>query len=135
MLVIAIHLGGPFEGLAEIVRVGMENSKFAFAEYMADTGELRPVGWGISLTEKTVLLMFLLGLGDWLAEYSSNQNVVQRYAACKSTKDARTAMWICCWFSVPTWGLFMFLGTALYAFYQAAPTDASIAMLTGAEKG
>ncbi|NIA13768.1 MAG: sodium/solute symporter [Nitrospiraceae bacterium] len=134
VLVIAIQLGGPFEGLAEIVRVGMEHSKFAFAEYMADTGELRPVGWGISLTEKTVLLMFLLGLGDWLAEYSSNQNVVQRYCACKSTKDARIAMWICCWFSVPTWALFMFLGTALFAFYQAAPTVASDAMLSGAEK-
>jgi SSS family solute:Na+ symporter len=27
-------------------------------------------------------------------------------------------MWVCTWFSVPTWALFMFIGTALFAFYQ-----------------
>ena len=134
IFVIALHLGGPFEGLAEIVRVAVADGKFQFAEYMKETGQLRPVAWGFSLTEKTVLLMLLMGLGDWLAEYSSNQNVVQRYCACRSTKDARIAMWICCWFSVPTWALFMFLGTSLYAFYKAFPVSDATAMLTGVEK-
>ena len=134
VFVIAVHLGGPFEGLAEIVRVAAADGKFQFAEYLKETGELRPVRWGFSLTEKTVLLMLLMGLGDWLTEYSSNQNVVQRYCASRSPRDARIAMWVCCWFSVPTWGLFMFLGTGLYVFYKAHPTGAATAMLTGAEK-
>jgi len=134
ILVIAVHLGGPFEGLAVIVREAIADGKFQFAEYMKDTGTLRPVAWGVSLTEKTVLLLLLMGLGDWLAEYSSNQNVIQRYCAARSAKQARIAMWICCWFSVPTWALFMFLGTSLYVFYKAMPVPAATAMLTGAEK-
>jgi len=131
IFVIALHLGGPFEGLAEVFRVAMADGKFAFAEYT--DGVPQPVKWGFDLTEKTVLLMLLMGLGNWGAEFSSNQNVVQRYCAARSPKDARTALWICCWFSVPTWGLFMFLGTCLYAFYKLNPNPEAMAMLTGAD--
>ncbi len=129
IFVIACHLGGPFEGIAEVVQTAIADGKFQFAEYI--DGEPHRVKWGFDLTQKTVLLMFLMGLGNWLAEYSSNQNVVQRYCASKSAKDARIAMWVCCCFSVPTWALFMFLGTCLYVFYKANPVPAAMEMLTG----
>ncbi len=129
ILVIAVHLGGPIAGLAEVVRVAVADGKFQFAEYT--DGVPRTVKWGFDLTEKTVLLMLLMGMGNWIYEYSGNQNVIQRYCASRSPKDARIAMWICCWFSVPTWALFMFLGTSLYVFYQAAPSAEAMAMLTG----
>jgi hypothetical protein len=29
------------------------------------------------------------------------------FLAAKSAKDARRAMWICCWSCLPTWGYFM----------------------------
>ena len=96
--------------------------------------KLHPVPWGFNLTKKTILLMLLIGLGNWLTEFSSNQNVVQRYAAARSAKDARQALWINCIFSVPTWALFMFLGTGLYAFYQAYGTPKATAMLQGIDK-
>ena len=99
--------------------------------------KLHPVPWGFSpdcLTKKVIILMLLIGLGDWLTEFCSNQNVVQRYAAARSAKDARHALWINCWFSVPTWALFMFLGTGLYAFYQTYSTPKATAMLEGIEK-
>lgn len=130
IFVIASHLGGPFAGLAEIVSTGVEQGKFAFADITAD-GSLEPVPWGIDFGQKTVLLMLLVGMGNWAYEYSGNQNVIQRYCASKSPRDARIAMWICCWFSVPTWALFMFLGTALFVFYQANPAPDAAAMLTG----
>ncbi len=130
VFVIAAHLGGPFEGIAEVVRVGIADGKFAFAEYT--DGVPQKVPWGFDLRQKTVLLMLLLGLGNWLYEYTGNQNVIQRYCASKTPRQARIAMWICCVFSVPTWGLFMFVGTALYVFYKANPDPDSIAMLTGA---
>ncbi len=141
LLVIAVRLGGPFEGIAEfinsafsgiseIVRVGAEHSKFAFAD-PDEEGVLRPVGWGLSLVDKTVLMMFLIGMGNWITEYSGNQNVIQRYCASKSPRDARIAMWVCAWFSVPTWALFMFIGTALFVFYQQFQSPDALAMLTG----
>jgi len=130
VLVVAMHLGGPFEGLAEIVRVGVADGKFAFAELRQ--GTFHKVPWGFDLTQKTVLLMLLMGMGNWIYEYAGNQNVIQRYCASRSPKDARIAMWICCWFSVPTWALFMFVGTALYVFYKHNPAPEAVAMLTGA---
>jgi solute:Na+ symporter, SSS family len=130
IFIITWSLGGPFEGIAEIVRTAAAEGKFAFAE-LRDDGQLHTVPWGFSLTQKTVLLMLLVGMGNWIYEYSGNQNVIQRYCASKSAKDARQAMWVCCWFSVPTWALFMFIGTALFVFYKHNPAPEAAAMLTG----
>ena len=92
---------------------------------------LRPASFDFSLQQKTIWVMLLIGLTNWLAEYSSNQNVVQRYAASKSAKEARRASWICCLFSVPTWILFMFLGTCLYVFYKHHHSPEATAILYG----
>jgi SSS family solute:Na+ symporter len=123
---------GIIAGMKEVINVAVEDGKFAIAELQGD--KLVKVPWGFDFTQKTVLLMFLVGIGNWTYEYAGNQNVIQRYCAAKSPRDARQAMWVCCWFSIPTWALFMFLGTALYVFYKAAPTPESIAMIDGTEK-
>lgn len=92
---------------------------------------LHPASWKMTLTGKTIWVMLLLGLVNWLAEYSCNQNVVQRYVASKSAKEARRASWICCIFSVPTWGLFMILGTCLYVYFKLLPDPDAAAILYG----
>ncbi len=127
-LVVIIHaMPG---GLAEIFSMASEAGKLGMADLNAE-GVLEPIKFSPDFTEKTVSLFLLVGLGNWMAEYSSNQNVIQRYAASKSAKQARIAMWTCCIFSVPTWALFMFLGTALWAFFQVNPTPEAQAILTG----
>ncbi|GMV91464.1 MAG: hypothetical protein AMXMBFR82_12420 [Candidatus Hydrogenedentota bacterium] len=84
------------------------------------------------LGNKTFLLILIMGLGNWLYEYSANQNVIQRYAASKSMKEARIAMFVCTAFSVPTWALFMLLGSGLYVFFLHAPTETAMEIYTGA---
>ena len=66
-----------------------------------------------------------------MTEYSSNQNVVQRYCASKSTHEARKAMLVCVVSSLPIWAFYMFLGTSLYVFFQQFPSEAAAAMLDG----
>jgi SSS family solute:Na+ symporter len=95
------------------------------------TGKLVRAPWGFGLTEKTVAMMLLVGLTNWLTEYSSNQNVIQKYVATKNPKQATQAIWICCLCSVPTWAFFMFLGTALYVYFKLNPDPAAAAMLDG----
>ena len=73
-------------------------------------------------------------LFQWLGEYTTNQEVVQKYCAARSTPDARQAMWISCWTCVPTWGYFLFLGTGLYVFYKVFPDPQVAEMLSGARK-
>jgi SSS family solute:Na+ symporter len=112
----------------------MENGKFGLSEYNADTQTLHPIDWGFSLSHKTVIMLLIVGLFQWLAEYSTNQESIQKYCASKTAKDARHAMWVCCLMAVPTWLYFMFVGTGLFAFYRIFPDNAAHEMLTGARK-
>jgi len=119
-------------GVGQIIAIGIADGKFLFNE-MVD-GELVPIPWGFSLSHKTVIMLLLVGLFQWLHEYCANQENVQKYCSAKSTREARRAMWLNCLFCVPTWGYFMFLGTAFYAFYKVFPEQTTTDMLTGVRK-
>jgi len=131
LAIIVMKLPG---GLSQIVSTAIADGKFMFGDLNKATGQLEPAPWYPSLVQKTVVMMLLIGLNNWLTEYSSNQNVIQKYCASKSAREARKAMWICVICSVPTWIFFMFLGTSLYVFYKVMPTPETTAMLTGADK-
>jgi len=119
-------------GLGQIFSVAIADHKFAFAEWA--NGNVEPVSWAFSLKDKTAGMMLIIGLTIWLNEYSTNQNVIQRYCASKSTKEARKAMYVCAFTSIPIWAFFMFLGTSLYVFFKVYPTVEATEMLTGVRK-
>jgi len=132
ILVVILHkLPG---GLRQVISVASADGKFAFGDLDLADGKIHLAPWRLALDKRTISMLLLVGLFQWLAEYSSNQEVVQKYCASKSAKDARRAMWICCWCCVPTWGYFMFLGTSLYVFYKVFPDPLAAEMLTGARK-
>ena len=130
VLAIIIHLlpGGFSQIISEATAAG----KFSFNE-LTD-GKLEPISWGFSLTKKTALMIFMLGLFAWLTEYSSNQCTVQRYCASRSTKDARQAMLVCVLSSLPIWAFYMFLGTSLFVFFKVFPSTEAAQMLDGTRK-
>jgi len=131
VLMVVIHeLPG---GLGQMFSVAIADGKFRMNELDAGGG-LRSVPWGLALSQKTVLMLLLVGLLQWLAEYSTNQEVIQKYCASRSADDARRAMWVCCWLSVPTWGYFMLVGTGLYVYYKVFPDPLAAEMLTGGRK-
>ena len=132
ILCLGVIINGLPGGVSQIFEIAIPANKFAFAELK--DGALERVPWGFSLQHKTVAMMFFVGLGNWLLEYSSGQHTVQRYAAAKSTKEARRAMWVCVFSSLPIWAFYMFLGTALYAFFQVFPVEESKAILEGSLK-
>lgn len=117
-------------GLGQVLSMASDAGKLSMMDLNAE-GVLESIQFSPDFTKKTVSLFLLVGLGNWLAEYSSNQNVIQRYAAARDAKQARVAVWVCCLFSVPTWALFMFIGTTLWVFFQFFPTPEAAAMLTG----
>ncbi len=119
-------------GIGQVFEVAGRAGKFQFAELV--NGEIRPTPWGFSLQRKTVLMMFFVGLTNWLREYSGGQHIVQRYAASRSAKEARKAMWICVGSSLPIWAFYMFLGTSLYVFFQVFPCQDAAEMLNGVQK-
>lgn len=129
LAVIIDKLPGGFE---QIINVAGEHGKLAFAELRH--GQLVPVDWSFSLQDKTGTMLLLLGLTAWLTEYSGNQNTVQRFCASKSDRDARQAMFVCAFSSLPIWAFYMFLGTSLYVFFQVFPVEAAQQMLSGEQK-
>ncbi len=117
-------------GLTEILATAWAHGKLSFSDLGPD-GALHPTTLGLTLTEKSVSMMLLVGLSHWLAEYACNQNMVQKYCASASTREARRALWIGCWWMVPLWIGFQLLGTALWVFYQRFPTPTSAGILAG----
>ncbi len=116
-------------GLGQIFEVSDQFNKLSFS--VLENGNLNAMGWEIRFDEKTITMMLFMGLIAWLTEYSSNQNTVQRYCASKSTREARKAMFIAVISSLPIWAFYMFLGTALFVFFQQFPATAPQEMLDG----
>ncbi len=129
LIVIVTHLPG---GLGQIFSVAIADSKLSFADLV--DGRLQPSPVGFSFQQKTISMMLLIGLFNFLTEYSGNQNTIQRYVASKSAKEARKGMLVGILTSIPIWTFYMFLGTALYVFFKVYPTTESVEILEGARK-
>ena len=99
-------------GLPQIFDIGMQYDKFS----------LGPMEF--SFDERTIVVMGLIGIFSALSEFSCNQTVVQRYIAAPTVREARKATLVCAFMCVPTWLLFLFMGTCLFAFYQVFPSAA-----------
>jgi len=117
-------------GVGEIVNTAWASHKLSFWDLGAD-GALHPTTTALTLTEKSVTMMLLVGLGHWLTEHACNQNMVQKYCASASMSEARRALWIGCAWMLPLWIAFQFLGTALWVFFQQHPTPTSTGILAG----
>jgi len=117
-------------GVGEIVNTAWASHKLSFWDLGSD-GALHPTTTALTLTEKSVTMMLLVGLGHWLTEHACNQNMVQKYCASATMREARRALWIGCAWMLPLWIAFQFLGTALWVFFQRHPTPTSIGILDG----
>lgn len=98
-------------GLGAIWETAVENKKTGFGPY------------DFSFTKLTFIVMALNGIFYAIQKYGTDQTIVQRYLAAKSDKDAVKASLIGVLLSVPVWALFMFIGTALFAYYQVNIAD------------
>ena len=110
---VAFQLPG---GLPQILEIGMEYDKFS----------LGPLDF--SFSERTFWVMSLIGFIGFISEFSSNQNVVQRYIAAPTLREARKATLICIVMSLPTWIFFFFIGSCLFADYKVFPSAEVAAM-------
>lgn len=111
--VVWIALGLP-GGFGQIFEIGVANEKFSLGSFE----------W--NLHERTFWTVMILGVVNWLAIYSGDQNMVQRYAAARSLREARKATLIFSSIALPMWAMFFFVGTSLFAYYRVF-ADPSVA--------
>ena len=103
---VSIDLPG---GIPQIFDVGSQYEKFSMGSMAFD------------LDERTFYTVAILGVITWLGIYAGDQNMVQRYASAKSTREARKATAIYSAIAIPMWTLFFFIGTALFVYFQVFP--------------
>jgi len=106
LIVLAVILFGVDGGPAAIINVAMENNKISFGPYTWD------------FTKLTFIVMVFNGIFYGIQKYGTDQTIVQRYLTAKSEKGAVRAALMGVVLSLPVWALFMFIGTALFAYYQ-----------------
>lgn len=94
--------GGP----SAIWEVAIEHGRTGFGPYDLDVVNL------------TFLVMVMNGVFYAIQKYGTDQTIVQRYLTAKSDKEAIKASLMGVLMSVPVWAMFMFIGTALFAYYQ-----------------
>jgi len=97
------------DGFSQVFSIAEANEKFSVGS----------TDW--NLGERTFWTVALLGIFHFLAMYSSDQNIIQRYVAARSTREAKKATLIYSVVALPTWALFFFIGTTLFVFYTVFP--------------
>jgi SSS family solute:Na+ symporter len=96
-------------GIIEVFKVAFENDKISFAPYDWD------------FTKLTFIVLVFNGIFYGIQKYGTDQTIVQRYLTAKSEKGAVRAALMGVLLSLPVWTLFMFIGTALFVYYQVTP--------------
>jgi SSS family solute:Na+ symporter len=98
-------------GFVSIVDMAVENHKFNVIDLT------------LSLKRPTVWVMLLGGIFSNITTYGTDQTMVQRYLTTKSIKSAKRSVWTNAMLVIPATLIFFFVGTALFVFYKAFPSE------------
>ena len=103
LFAIAMAIDG---GIGTILSVAVADSKMS----------LGSLDW--DFVNLTFWVMAINGIFYTIQKYGTDQTIVQRYLTARSDREAIKASVTGVLMVVPVWTLFMFIGTALYVFYQ-----------------
>ena len=104
-----IMIAGMPEGPGQIFDIAAEHHKFSLGSWKPD------------LINPTVWVVIFYGIMENLRNFGVDQNYVQRYQATRSQKEAIQSVWTAALAYIPVSALFLFIGTALFAFYNVYP--------------
>lgn len=96
------------EGPGQLFGIAAEYDKFSLGSFSLD------------LSQSTFWVVLVYGIFINLQNYGIDQNYVQRYIASRSDRDAKRSAFTGGMLYIPVSLLFLFIGTALFSFYQSA---------------
>ena len=74
----------------------------------------------LSLSSRTIWVMIIYGLTENLRNLLADQNYVQKYSTVPTERGAKKSIWIAMLIYIPLTAIFLYIGTALFAFYSPA---------------
>lgn len=121
-------------GLVALVHAAFENGKLSMLRDLnVTTGQLEPIAHGFSLSDKTFIMLLIMGVVQSLGS-QFDQTSIQRWCSAKSPREARKAIYVLAISAVPIWASFMFAGTMIWAYFYFNPNPVVMEMLSGVRK-
>jgi len=87
----------------------------------------------LSLSSRTIWVMILYGVTENLRNLMADQNYVQKYSAVPTERAAKRSVWIAMLIYIPLTAIFLYIGTALFAFYSGPAHELGEAVTKGDE--
>jgi len=101
-----------------ILLFSVEGGPSAIWEVAKEGGRVGFGPFDLEFVNLTFIVMALNGVFYAIQKYGTDQTIVQRYLTARTDKAAIKASLMGILLSVPVWAIFMFIGTALYGYYQ-----------------
>lgn len=105
---LGVILYTPAGGPSAIISDAFHAGKMSFGPY------------DLNFSRLTLVVVVLNGIFYALQNYTTSQHIVQRFLAAKDDRSAIKGALIGMTVCVPTWALFMFIGTGLWSFYRVS---------------
>lgn len=95
-----------FSGPEPLMQAAFDANKFSLGS------------WDLSLSSRTIWVMIIYGITENLRSLLADQNYVQKYCSVPSEREAKRSIWIAMLIYIPLTAIFLYIGTALFAFYS-----------------
>src|SRR3972149_2289356 len=106
--VVILFFGMP-QGYSQIFQIAARHDKFSLGSF------------SMSISESTFWVVFVYGIFINLQNFGIDQSYVQRYATARTDKEAAKSVWLGGLLYLPISAVFFFIGTQLFAYYNAQP--------------
>ena len=73
-----------------------------------------------SISSRTIWVMIIYGVTENIRNLMADQNYTQKYASTASEKKAKRSVWIAMLMYLPLTAIFLYIGSALFAFYSGS---------------
>jgi len=73
-----------------------------------------------SLSSRTIWVMIIYGVTENIRNLIADQNYTQKYSSTATEKEAKKSVWFAMLIYLPLTAIFLYIGTALFAFYSSA---------------
>lgn len=88
-----------------LIQNALEKNKFSLGDI------------NFSFSDRTVWVMIIYGITENVRNLVADQNYTQKYSTVGTEKEAKKSVWVAMLIYLPLTAIFLFIGTALFAFY------------------
>ncbi|WP_282160473.1 sodium:solute symporter family transporter [Ulvibacterium marinum] len=73
-----------------------------------------------SLSSRTIWVMIVYGVTENIRNLMADQNYTQKYSSVATEKKAKKSVWVAMLIYLPLTAIFLYIGTAMFAFYSGS---------------